>query len=70
MVEKLIQEKLDSALVAIPLVEEEDLEVLPLFEEEFVLTLPYSHALTKRKILKLSDLENKTLLFYLRKVII
>ena len=62
LIDKLIQGKLDAALLAIPLTEEEDLEVLPLFEEELILALHYHHTLAKRKILKLADLENQTLL--------
>lgn len=35
LIEKLIQGKLNAVLLAIPLIEKEDLEILPLFEEEF-----------------------------------
>lgn len=62
LIEKLIQGKLNAVLLAIPLIEEEDLEILPLFEEEFFLALPHNHTLAKRKTLTLSDLENNTLL--------
>jgi LysR family hydrogen peroxide-inducible transcriptional activator len=58
---KVSQGKLDGALLALPLVDE-DFFALPLFEEEFVLAIPPNHPLAKRKIAKLSDLENKTLL--------
>ena len=64
LIEKLIQGKLDAVLLVIPLIEKEGLEILPLFEEEFVLALPHHHTLVKRKILKLSDLENKTLFLF------
>ncbi|MFW0010923.1 MAG: DNA-binding transcriptional regulator OxyR [Coxiella endosymbiont of Dermacentor nuttalli] len=62
LIEKLIQGKLNAVLLAIPLIEKEDLEILPLFEEEFFLALPRHHTLAKHKMLTLSDLENKTLL--------
>ena len=58
---KLKQGKLDTALLALPLLDE-DFFSLPLFEEEFVLAVPPNHELKKRKTAKLSDLENKTLL--------
>jgi len=58
---KVSQGKLDGALLALPIVNE-DFAALPLFEEEFVLAIPLNHSLAKRKIAKLSDLENKTLL--------
>lgn len=58
---KLSQGKLDAALLALPLIDE-DYSTLPLFEEEFLLAVPANHVLAKRKIIKLSDIENKTLL--------
>ncbi|MEO8402238.1 MAG: DNA-binding transcriptional regulator OxyR [Gammaproteobacteria bacterium] len=61
LITKLSQGKLDGALLALPLVEE-DFFALPLFEEEFVLAIPANHPLAKRKTAKLADLENKTLL--------
>lgn len=58
---KLSQGKLDCALLALPLVEA-DYSALPVFEEEFLLAVPSCHLLAKRKTIKLSDLQNKTLL--------
>jgi len=58
---KLSQGKLDAALLALPVVDD-DFCALPLFEEEFVLAIPPNHPLAKRKTAKLSDLENKSLL--------
>lgn len=58
---KLRQGKLDSVLLALPVIDEEFI-ALPLFEEEFFLATPLNHPLAKRKSVTLSDLENKTLL--------
>lgn len=60
-IEHLKQGKLDVALLALP-IQEIDLSSLPLFEEEFVLAVPATHSLAKRKLIKHSDLEKKTLL--------
>lgn len=61
LIAKLKQGKLDGALLGLPLIDE-DFVALPLFEEEFMLAIPPNHSLSKRKIIKISDLENKTLL--------
>lgn len=61
LIAKLKQGKLDGAILGLPLIEG-DFTALPLFEEEFLLAVPPTHALSKRKSVKLSDLENKTLL--------
>ena len=58
---KLKQRKLDGALVGLPLIHD-DFFALPLFEEEFLLALPPNHPLSKRKSIRISDLENKVLL--------
>lgn len=57
----LIEGKLDGAILTLPLIEEQ-YTTLPLFDEEFLLATPAHHFLAKRKVVKLSDLENKTLL--------
>lgn len=61
LIAKLKQGKLDAALLGLPLLDE-DFAALPLFEEEFLLAIPPNHPLSKRKTIRLSDLENKTLL--------
>lgn len=61
LIAKLKQGKLDGALLGLPLIEE-DFVALPLFEEEFILAIPPNHPLSKRKIIRISDLENKVLL--------
>ncbi len=61
LIAKLKQGKLDGALLGLPLIDE-DFIGLPLFEEEFMLAIPPKHSLSKRKIIKISDLENKVLL--------
>jgi LysR family transcriptional regulator, hydrogen peroxide-inducible genes activator len=58
---KVSQGKLDAALLALPVVDE-NFFASPLFEEEFVLAIPPNHALARKKIAKLSNLENKILL--------
>src|SRR4029079_1443213 len=61
LIEKLRRGKLDGAILGLPLVDE-DFFALPLFEEEFMLAIPPNHPLSKRKVIRMSDLENKTLL--------
>lgn len=58
---KLKRGELDAAILGYPQ-SPHDFTSLPLFQEEFVLALPTNHALTKKKSVQLSDLENKTLL--------
>lgn len=53
--------RLDAVLLALP-VEDEQLEVEFLFEEPFVLAVPESHALARRKSLSLQDLADQRLL--------
>lgn len=60
LLEKIKQGKCDAALLAIP-VADDDLKVLPLFEEEFMLALYQSHPLAKHKSISQKDLENKIL---------
>lgn len=55
------QGQLDAALLALP-VSGEGLEVEVLFEEPFILALPNSHPLSKRKEVSLEDLEGAELL--------
>lgn len=61
LITKLKQGKLDGALIGLPHVDEEFI-ALPIFEEEFLLAIPSNHPLSKRKIIRLPDLENKILL--------
>jgi LysR family transcriptional regulator, hydrogen peroxide-inducible genes activator len=53
--------QLDAALLALP-VADDSLDVMPLFDEPFLAALPAQHALAKRKSIKLSELQNETLL--------
>lgn len=59
-IEQLKQGKCDAALLALP-THEEDFSAIPLFEEEFVLAVPPSHPLAKRKAIKHTDLEEKVI---------
>lgn len=58
---KLNERKLDGAILALPVVEE-NFVGMPLFEEEFVLALPLNHKLAGKKKIKLTDLNNKSIL--------
>ncbi len=53
--------KLDAGLLAMP-IDDEQLHVEFLFEEPFVLAIPKSHPLSKRRLLKLDDLAHESLL--------
>lgn len=53
--------RFDAALLALP-IEDEHLEVFPLFREPFVVALPASHRLVARAQLKLKDLDGENLL--------
>ena len=61
VLERLRGGKLDAGILALP-VHEESLHQELLFEEPFVLAVPDSHPLAKRKRLKLADLANESLL--------
>jgi LysR family hydrogen peroxide-inducible transcriptional activator len=61
LIEQLKQGKLHTAILALPL-RETGFTTSLLFEEEFLLTVPHSHALAKRKVMKQQDLVNKDLL--------
>jgi LysR family hydrogen peroxide-inducible transcriptional activator len=61
LVLKVKQAKLDAALIALPVMDN-DLVALPLFEEEFLLAVPNSDPLTKCKTIKPADLDEKPLL--------
>lgn len=58
---KLKEGKLDAVLVGLPPTVK-DFVSSPLFEEEFLLATPPNHPLSKRKSIRISDLENKVLL--------
>lgn len=60
LVTKLMEGKLDAALLALPI--DSNLVAIPLFEEDFLLATPCNHPLSKYKTIHLADLENKTLL--------
>ena len=61
ILEHLIDGKLDAGLLALP-VEDDSLRVEPLFYEPFFAALPAGHALTKRDVLKVSDIISEKLL--------
>jgi LysR family hydrogen peroxide-inducible transcriptional activator len=58
---KLKNGKLDAALFGLPVVEN-DFSALPLFDEELLLAVHKSHALSKRKFIRHTDLSQKVLL--------
>lgn len=60
LLQKLNEGKLDAAILALPI--EGDFSIHPLFDEEFILAIPLNHPLAKKKKVKFSDLENKSLL--------
>ena len=55
------QGELDAGLLALP-INQEGLEIKPLFKEPFVVAVPGEHALADKKRIVLSDLENTELL--------
>lgn len=61
LLEKLTIGKIDAALLALP-VGESTLVSTPLFEEEFILGVPPSHPLAKKKLIHPNMLDNKNLL--------
>lgn len=61
LIDKLKAGKLDAAILAHPVLEENFTTSL-LFEEEFLLTVPGTHSLSKRKQIKQNDLENENIL--------
>lgn len=61
LLEKLKQGKLDAAILALPITDNE-LTTTALFEEDFMLATPVNDQLAKRNKIKTSDLENRTLL--------
>jgi LysR family hydrogen peroxide-inducible transcriptional activator len=61
LMEKLKQGKIHAAIVALPMAES-TMMATPLFEEEFLLTIPFSHPLAKRKAVKQTELDNKNIL--------
>ena len=60
LIEQLKQGKLDAALLAMP-INDEQLTVAPLFKEEFLLATPKQHALSRDKHLEMNDLKGETL---------
>lgn len=61
LLEALDQGEVDLAILALP-VDQEGLEVQPLYDEPFLAALPAGHRLSQRPHLKVSDLEGETLL--------
>lgn len=61
LITKLKHGKLDGALFGLPLTDE-DFEALPLFEEELLLATHANHIFAKKKLIRHTDLKNKTLL--------
>ena len=61
LLRQLREGKLDAAILALPL-HDDQLHEHFLFEEPFVLATPTGHALGKRKLLKIDDLANQNLL--------
>lgn len=61
LLKQLQEGKIDAAILALPL-EEEEFTAIPLFEEPFLLATPKHHPLTKRKTVKITDLQNISLL--------
>lgn len=53
--------KLDAAIMALP-VAETHFHCQPLFKEDFLLAVPKAHRLSKKKSIKLSDLDDETIL--------
>jgi len=61
LLKNLREGRFDAALLALP-IEEENLEVFPLFREPFVVALPAGHRLVAREQLKARDLDGENLL--------
>ncbi len=61
LLHQLSEGKLDAAILALPL-HDDQLHAEPLFEEPFLLAVPFGHALAQRKTLRLSDLADENLL--------
>lgn len=61
LIEKLKIGKLDAALLALP-VAETGFATSTLFEEEYLLAVPATHTLAKRKIIKQNDLHDQNIL--------
>ena len=61
LLEKLQQGKIDAAILALPVVET-NLVHTPLFNEEFMLAVPRTHAFAKRKLIKPEELIDQPLL--------
>ena len=59
--QRLIHAELDAIIVALPF-QEKDVVTQTLYEERFVVMLPHDHALASRKSLRVSDLNDETIL--------
>lgn len=61
LLEQLKAHRIDAALVALP-IEDEDLETLPLFDEPFFFACPTGHPLSRARSVRTSDLQEAHLL--------
>ena len=61
LIEKIKQGKIHAAILALP-VTDVGLSSVPLFDEEFLLTVSHTHALAKKKSVQQSDFENEDML--------
>ncbi|HEY4542538.1 MAG TPA: hydrogen peroxide-inducible genes activator [Noviherbaspirillum sp.] len=61
LIESLRQGELDAAIMALPF-PDQGLNVLPLYDEPFVVALPRSHAWAKRKTIDANELKSETML--------
>lgn len=61
LIDKLKSGKLDAAFLAHPVIEQKFSGAL-LFEEEFMLAVPHTHSLSRRKVIRQQDLDNQNVL--------
>jgi LysR family hydrogen peroxide-inducible transcriptional activator len=61
LLEKVMQGKIDAAILAMP-IHEKGLTIVPLFEEEFLLVVSSKHPYAKRKFIQQEDLADQPLL--------
>jgi LysR family hydrogen peroxide-inducible transcriptional activator len=61
LIKKLEQGELDAAFLAIP-THAENMQEIPVFEDEFLVALPSNHKLAKNKVLKRSDIAREKIL--------
>jgi LysR family hydrogen peroxide-inducible transcriptional activator len=61
LLQQLQQGEIDAALLALP-ISKEQLEVIPICKEEFLLAVPAAHPLARRKQIDLDDLQGQNLM--------